>query len=47
MLAGTTGLDLALLVVAADDSVKPQTREHLDVLRLLDLHCRGDCADQV
>ena len=37
MLAGATGTDLAMLVVAADDSVKPQTREHLDVLRLLDL----------
>jgi selenocysteine-specific elongation factor len=30
-------LDLALLVVAADDSVMPQTREHLEILRLLDL----------
>jgi selenocysteine-specific elongation factor len=38
MLAGATGVDLALLVVAADDSVKPQTREHLEILRLLDLH---------
>ena len=37
MLAGATGMDLALLVVAADDSVKPQTREHLEILRLLDL----------
>ena len=37
MLAGATSMDLALLVVAADDSVKPQTREHLEVLRLLDL----------
>lgn len=37
MLAGATGMDLAMLVVAADDSVKPQTREHLDILRLLDL----------
>ncbi len=37
MLAGATSVDLALLVVAADDSVKPQTREHLDILRLLDL----------
>ena len=37
MLAGATGMDLALLVVAANDSVKPQTREHLDVMRLLDL----------
>jgi selenocysteine-specific elongation factor len=37
MLSGATGMDLAMLVVAADDSVKPQTREHLDVLRMLDL----------
>jgi selenocysteine-specific elongation factor len=37
MLAGATSVDLALLVVAADDSVKPQTREHLEILRLLDL----------
>ncbi len=37
MLAGATGMDLALLVVAADDSIKPQTREHLDILKLLDL----------
>ncbi len=37
MLAGATGMDLAMLVVAADDSVKPQTREHFEVLRLLDL----------
>ncbi|MDB5351164.1 MAG: selB [Planctomycetota bacterium] len=37
MLAGATGLDLALLVVAADDSVMPQTREHLEILRLLEL----------
>ncbi len=37
MLAGATGIDLALLIVAADDSVMPQTREHLDILRLLGL----------
>ncbi len=37
MLAGATGTDLALLVVAADDSVKLQTREHLEILRLLKL----------
>jgi selenocysteine-specific elongation factor len=37
MLAGATGLDLALLVVAADDSVMPQTREHFEILRLLGL----------
>jgi selenocysteine-specific elongation factor len=37
MLAGATGIDIALLVVAADDSVMPQTREHLEILRLLDV----------
>src|SRR5918911_389794 len=37
MLAGATGIDLALLVIAADDSVMPQTREHLEILRLLGL----------
>ena len=35
MLAGATGIDLALLVVAADDGVMPQTREHLAILELL------------
>src|SRR5271167_620152 len=37
MLAGAAGLDLAMLVIAADDSVMPQTREHLDILCLLGL----------
>src|SRR6516165_9093113 len=37
MLAGATGVDIAMLVVAADDSVMPQTREHLEILRLLGL----------
>jgi selenocysteine-specific elongation factor len=37
MLAGATGMDLAMLVVAADDSIKQQTREHLEILRMLDL----------
>ncbi|MDG2380256.1 MAG: selenocysteine-specific translation elongation factor [Pirellulaceae bacterium] len=37
MLAGATGMDIAVLVIAADDSVKPQTREHFEVLRMLDL----------
>src|SRR3954454_22527322 len=37
MLAGATGVDLALLVVAADDSVMPQTREHFDILQLIGL----------
>ena len=35
MLAGAVGMDLVLLVVAADEGVMPQTREHLDILRLL------------
>ncbi|VTU01983.1 translation elongation factor : Selenocysteine-specific elongation factor OS=uncultured planctomycete GN=HGMM_F37F03C06 PE=4 SV=1: GTP_EFTU: GTP_EFTU_D2: SelB-wing_3 [Gemmataceae bacterium] len=35
MLAGATGVDLALLAVAADDGVMPQTREHLDILKFL------------
>src|SRR5437588_5689302 len=38
MLAGATGVDLAVLVIAADDSVMPQTREHLEILKLLGLH---------
>ncbi len=37
MVAGATGVDVALLVVAADDSVMPQTREHAEVLSLLGL----------
>ena len=35
MLAGATGIDLVLFVVAADDGVMPQTREHLDIMHLL------------
>ncbi len=35
MVAGATGVDVAMLVVAADDSVMPQTREHAEVLSLL------------
>jgi selenocysteine-specific elongation factor len=37
MVAGATGIDLFLLVIAADDGVMPQTREHLTVLRALDV----------
>jgi len=35
MIAGASGIDLALLVVAADEGVMPQTREHLEVIRLM------------
>jgi len=35
MLAGATGIDIVMLVVAADDSVKPQTEEHLAIVDLL------------
>jgi selenocysteine-specific elongation factor len=35
MLAGVGGIDLVLLVIAGDESIKPQTREHFDICRLL------------
>jgi selenocysteine-specific elongation factor len=35
MLAGAGGIDIVLLVVAADESIKPQTHEHFDICRLL------------
>ncbi len=35
MIAGATGIDLALLCIAADDGIMPQTKEHLSVLELL------------
>ena len=38
MLAGATGVDLALLVIAADEGMMPQTREHLAILSLLAVH---------
>lgn len=37
MLAGVGGIDLVMLVVAADESVMPQTREHFDICRLLEI----------
>ncbi|MBV9494008.1 MAG: selenocysteine-specific translation elongation factor [Acidobacteria bacterium] len=37
MLAGVGGIDSALLVVAADESIKPQTREHFAICRLLNI----------
>ena len=35
MLAGVGGIDIVLLVIAADEGIKPQTREHFDICRLL------------
>ncbi len=40
MLAGVGGIDLVLLVVAADHSIQPQTREHFDICRMLGI-CYG------
>ncbi len=37
MLAGVGGMDLVLLVIAADESIKPQTREHFEICRLLSI----------
>ena len=37
MLAGVGGIDLVLFVIAADESIKPQTREHFDICRLLEV----------
>ena len=37
MMAGVSAVDIALLVVAADDGVMPQTREHFEILNLLDI----------
>lgn len=38
MLAGIAGIDLVLLVIAADEGVMPQTREHLDIINLLEVN---------
>ena len=48
MVAGATGIDLFLMVVAADDGVMPQTREHAAVLRALDVRrgCGGGDEDR-
>ncbi|HLJ51309.1 MAG TPA: selenocysteine-specific translation elongation factor [Bryobacteraceae bacterium] len=37
MLAGAGGIDLVLFVIAADESIKPQSREHFDICRLLNI----------
>ena len=52
MVAGATGMGAALLVVACDDGVMPQTREHFEVLQLLGIHkglvalTKADLADE-
>ena len=52
MLAGAAGIDMALLVVAADEGVMPQTREHLNILHLLGIDkgvlviTKADLADE-
>src|ERR671927_48890 len=52
MLAGAGGIDLVVLVVAADESVMPQTREHFQICRLLQVPAgvialtKADLADQ-
>lgn len=38
MLAGASGIDLVMLVIAADEGVMPQTREHFDICRLLGIN---------
>ena len=43
MLAGASGIDIVLLVVAADEGVMPQTREHLEIIELLGIR-RGAVA---
>ena len=51
MLAGAAGIDVLLLVIAADESIKPQTREHFDICRLLGVQrgvvalTKGDLVD--
>jgi selenocysteine-specific elongation factor len=37
MLAGVGGIDMVLLVISADESIKPQTREHFEICRLLSI----------
>ncbi len=37
MLAGVGGIDVVMLVIAADESIKPQTREHFDICRMLNI----------
>src|SRR5437763_1278846 len=51
MLAGAAGIDVVLFVIAADESIKPQTREHFEICRLLNVQAgvialtKSDLAD--
>src|SRR3954464_6086179 len=51
MLAGVAGIDLVMLVVAADESIRPQTREHFEICKLLQIRSglvaltKSDAAD--
>jgi selenocysteine-specific elongation factor len=47
MVAGASGMDLVMLVVAADDGVMPQTREHLEIMTLLGLRRGFICLTKV
>lgn len=38
MLAGSTGVDIVLLVIACDEGIMPQTREHIDILSMLNIN---------
>jgi len=38
MIAGVSGIDLVIVTVAADEGVMPQTKEHMDILNLLEVH---------
>jgi selenocysteine-specific elongation factor len=52
MLAGASGIDLVLLVISSDEGIKPQTREHFEICRLLGVErgvialTKSDLADQ-
>lgn len=37
MMSGSSGIDIAILVIAADDGIMPQTKEHFDILQLLNI----------
>jgi selenocysteine-specific elongation factor len=46
MVAGAHGVDVVIFVVAADDGIMPQTREHLHILTLMGLQARAGRLDQ-